>query len=125
MVQNELVHSGAVEPNVAGKGLVPEAKTAGFTVYSLRKPRNDAGLERGPRKPKRKVRVKAAKRGPGRPPVYDGNERRIVAAALKKYGYTHGLVFLRKERKLTVSKTLARSVAEEHGITFKRGRPAA
>jgi hypothetical protein len=57
--------------------------------------------------------------------VYDGTDRRLVAAALKKYGYTKGRIFLRKERKLKVSLTLCRQVAEEVGITFKRGRPAA
>ena len=65
-----------------------------------------------------------AKRGRGRPPVYNGQHRRIVAAALRHHGLTKGLEFLAKERNLKVSLTLARAVAKKEGITFTRGRPA-
>jgi transposase len=114
MVQNER--------NFGGRGIVAEASTEGFKVFRM--PRSDRGVARGPRKVKR-VKASKAKRGPGRPRVYDGQDRRIIAAALRKYGYTHGLKFLRKERKLKISKTVARAVAAEVGLTFKRGRPAA
>ena len=110
MVQNEL--------NFGGKGGVVEASTEGFKVFRM--PRSDRGVARGPRKRKRTV-----KRGPGRPRVYDGQDRRVVAAALRKYGITGARKFLRKERKLKVSVTLCRQVAEAEGITFKRERPAA
>lgn len=122
MAQNELVHSGVVELAHAGA----EVSTGGFYVYRM--PRIDKGVVRGPRKevkPVKPVKVDGAKRGPGRPRVYNGTQRRIVAAALKKYGYTKGREFLRKERKLKVSQTLCKQVAESEGITFKRGRPAA
>jgi transposase len=112
MAQNELTHNGG------------EVSIEGFKVFRM--PRSDRGVARGPRKASKPEKVfKAGKRGPGRPRVYNGTQRRIVAAALRKYGYTHGLAFLRKERKLKVSKTLARQVAQEVGLTFKRGRPAA
>ena len=92
----------------------------------LRKPRSDKGVPRGPRKPaKVEKTAPKGKRGPGRPRVYNGQDRRIVAAALKKYGLTKGLEFLAKERKLKVSLTLARSVAEQYGIKFTIGRPVA
>lgn len=110
MAQNELTHNGG------------EVSIEGFKVFRM--PRSDRGVARGPRQKIVKV-DKVGKRGPGRPRVYNGTQRRIVAAALRKYGYTHGLAFLRKERKLKVSKTLARAVAEEVGLTFKRGHPAA
>ncbi len=104
MAQNELVHSGKDET------------TEGFYVFRM--PYN--------RKAKRKAKAKVAKRsGPGRPRVYNGIVRRTIASYLRKHGYTHGLKLLKKERKLKVSQTLARSVAEEAGLTFKRGRPAA
>jgi hypothetical protein len=64
------------------------------------------------------------KRGRGRPPVYNGNQRRRVATALRKFGLTKGLAFL-KEHGLIVSQTLAYDVAVEKGITFVRGRPKA
>lgn len=113
MAQNELTHNGG------------EVSIEGFKVFRM--PRSDRGVARGPRQKIVKVDKvdKVGKRGPGRPRVYNGTQRRIVAAALRKYGYTHGLAFLRKERKLKVSKTLARKVAKEVGLTFKRGRPAA
>ena len=92
----------------------------------LRKPRSDKGVPRGPRKPaKVEKTAPKGKRGPGRPRVYNGQDRRIVAAALKKYGLTKGLEFLAKERKLKVSLTLARSVAEQYGIKSTIGRPVA
>ena len=110
----------------------PLGTTEGFEVFSLRKQRSDKGVARGPRevkpvKAKAKSKPAAPKtgRGPGRPRVYDGQDRRIIAAALKKLGYTKGLEFLRKERKLDISMTVARDVAKDQGITFKRGRPAA
>lgn len=123
MALSELVHSvvNEVGPQCRGK-----LTTEGFYVYRM--PRADKGVERGPRKevkPVKASKVDSAKRGPGRPRVYNGTVRRIVAAALRKLGYTHGEAFLRKERKLKVSKTFLRSVAEAEGITFKRGRPAA
>ena len=121
MVQSELVHSGADEHVRTANS--PLETNDGFYVYRM--PRADKGVARGPRKEVKPVKVSKAKRGPGRPRVYNGTQRRIVAAALRKFGYTKGLEFLRKERKLKVSKTLARDVAEEVGLTFKRGRPAA
>lgn len=126
-VKNELVHRNVTEHISTANCPLPT--TEGFNVF--RKERTDKGIPRGPRavKPVKPVKVAkskvAAKRGPGRPRVYDGNHRRTVASYLKKYGYTKGLELLRKERKLKVSMTLARSVAEAEGITFKRGRPAA
>lgn len=62
------------------------------------------------------------KRGPGRPRVYNSFARRRVATALRKFGLTRGLAFLRSQG-LTVSQTLAYDVARENGITFQRGRP--
>lgn len=119
MAQNELVHRGiGTVPHVCG-----DVVTEGFKVFRM--PRSDRGVARGPRKVEKSVKVKAGKRSPGRPRVYNGTQRRIVAAALRHYGYTKGLEFLRKERALEVSMTLARDVAKEVGITFKRGRPAA
>jgi len=107
-----------------GEAMVPAPGS--FEIYSdgvenvapkLRKPRSDKGVPRS-------ERVKA-KRSPGRPLVYNGTDRRIVAAALRKYGYTKGLEFLRTERKLKVSLTLARAVAKANSIEFQRGRPKA
>lgn len=63
-------------------------------------------------------------RGPGRPRVYNGYARRRVATALRKYGLTNGLAFL-KFQGMIVSQTLALAVAAEKGITFTRGRPKA
>jgi hypothetical protein len=100
MAKNELVH-------VCGSEMVE-----GFKVLPL--------VVRKPRKAKVVVKGKA-----GRPRVYNGTHRRIVAAALKKHGLTKGLVFLAKERKLKVSMTLAIAVAKEHKLTFERGRPKA
>ncbi len=114
MVQNEL--------NFGGRQSVQET-SEGFYIYRM--PRSDKGVERGKRKVKRAKRAVAQKRGPGRPRVYDAATRRTVASYLRKYGYTHGLKKLRKERKIKVSKTVARAVAAEMGLTFKRGRPAA
>jgi len=71
------------------------------------------------------VKVKKVKVKAGRPRVYNGTHRRIVAAALKKHGLTRGLVFLEKERNLKVSMTLAIAVAKEYKIVFERGRPKA
>lgn len=137
---SEVVHSGAAELVHSGeKEFVsvpncPMPSTEGFEVFPLteekkpRKQRSDKGVPRGPHQKSVKVKrksVKVTERGPGRPRVYNGTQRRIVAAALKHYGYTKGLEFLHKERGLSVSKTLARSVAKEVGLTFKRGRPAA
>ena len=76
------------------------------------------------RKP-RKAKVAEVKGKAGRPRVYNGTHRRIVAAALKKHGLTKGLLFLEKERNLKVSMTLAIAVAKEHKIVFERGRPKA
>jgi hypothetical protein len=74
--------------------------------------------------PKKKGKKKEkAKRKAGRPPVYNGTDRRIVAAALKKHGLTKGIAFLKAERNLTISMTLARSVAEQFELEFPRGRP--
>lgn len=64
------------------------------------------------------------KRSPGRPRVFNKMQRKIVAAAMRKYGLTKGIAFLAKERNLKVSITLCRSVAKEEGITFTLGRPA-
>lgn len=124
MARNELIGAGAQEhvsvPNT------PLETTEGFYIYRM--PRADKGVARGPRqvivKPAKIIKVNG-KRGPGRPLVYNGQARRIIAAALRKYGYTEGRNFLRKERKLKVSLTVCRNVAEKEGITFKRGRPAA
>jgi hypothetical protein len=73
--------------------------------------------------PPKKGKKGKAKRKPGRPPVYNGTDRRIVAAALKKHGLTKGIEFLKNERNLTISMTLARSVAEQFELEFPRGRP--
>lgn len=122
---NELNFGGRVSVDEHSRTAnAPLPSTEGFYVYRM--PRSDKGVERGPRKASKPVKVsKASKRGPGRPRVYNGTVRRIVASFLKKHGYTHGLALLKKERKIKVSKTVARSVAAEVGITFKRGRPAA
>jgi transposase len=125
MVTNELVHSG-VEATVEGFEVFPLPTETVETVVSKPKRGRPAGSKNKPKKP---VKVEKAapkgKRGPGRPRVYNGTHRRIVAAALKRHGLTKGIEFLASERKLAVSLTLARSVAEEFGIEFKRGRPAA
>lgn len=118
MVQSELQHSGVQEH--VGMVNPHNGMTQGFEI--LRLPRSDKGKARGPRKP---AKVSKAKRGPGRPRLYNGTDRRIVAAALKKYGLTKGIEFLATERKLVVSLTLARSVAEQFKIKFTRGRPKA
>ena len=78
-------------------------------------------------KPKRtrKAKVEKPKRKAGRPRVYNGTHRRMVAAALKKHGLTKGMEWLAKERDMKVSLTLARSVAKEMGIKFVQGRPKA
>lgn len=128
MAQNELNFGGRVVANEHVSAVnCPLPTVEGFYVYRM--PRADKGVARGPRKEVKPIKAKAkvakAGRGPGRPRVYDGTDRRIIAAALKKYGYTGGRAFLRKERKLKVSLTLCRQVAEAEGITFKRGRPAA
>lgn len=123
MALNELNFGGRTVANETGPMNRGKLTTKGFYVYRM--PRADKGVARGPRVEVKPVKVVKGKRAPGRPRVYNGTDRRIVAAALKKFGYTNGLVFLRKERKLKVSMTLARSVAKEHGIEFKRGRPAA
>jgi hypothetical protein len=115
-----------------------EAMPAGeaFEVYSdgvenpapkLRKPRSDKGVARGPRKAKvvKAVKVKAkGKRSPGRPRVFNGRQRIVIAAALRKYGLTKGIEYLEAKRSLKISLTTARSVAEEFQITFVQGRPA-
>lgn len=123
MVQNEMLHSGISE--VVGRANCPLPEVV--EIVPFRMPRSDKGVQRGPRKASKPVKVSkpSAERGPGRPRVYNGSDRRVIAAALKKYGYTGGREFLRKERKLKVSLTLCRAVAEAEGITFKRGRPAA
>jgi len=124
MAANELNFGGRVVRDEVGPQCRGKLTTEGFYVYRM--PRVDKGVERGPRKQVKPVKVKAkGERGPGRPRVYNGTDRRIVAAALKRFGYTKGREFLRKERKLKVSLTLCRQVAEAEGITFKRGRPAA
>lgn len=66
-----------------------------------------------------------AKRGRGRPVVYNGTHRRIAAAALRHNGLTGAMKFLEKERSLKVSLTFLYSVAKQFGITFLRGRPKA
>jgi transposase len=92
-----------------------EAMTDGFKVLPI---------ARGPRKSKKvKAKVnKTAKRGPGRPRVYNGSKRRQVASALKRFGLTKGIERL-AEKGLEISLTLARSVAKEQKISFTRGRP--
>lgn len=108
MVKNELVHVCGSET------------TEGFEVLPL-----EVAKVRKPRKAKVvKVAVKAKGKA-GRPRVYNGTHRRIVAAALKRHGLTKGLAFLAKERNLKVSMTLAIAVAKEHKIEFQRGRPKA
>jgi transposase len=100
------------------------AMTEGFEVLPLPV---EAPVEAKPKR-KRKAKVVVVpkgKRSPGRPRLYNGTHRRMVAAALKKHGYTKGLEFLKVERNLKVSLTLARSVAKELGLTFTRGRPKA
>jgi hypothetical protein len=109
-IVNELVHQLGAET------LVPN-----FEPYPLEvvKPLEVAEVVkvRKPRQPKVKMR--------GRPRVYNGTHRRQIAAALRKHGLTKGLIYLAKEKKLKVSLTLARSVAEEFGIFFQVGRPKA
>jgi hypothetical protein len=85
-----------------------------------RKGRSDKGVSRKAVKAKPVVTGKR-----GRPRLYNGTHRRIVAAALRKHGLTKGLEFLATERKLKVSLTLARSVAQQYGIKFVVGRPKA
>jgi hypothetical protein len=122
MAQNETNFAGreSVMEHI-GTPNAPLETIEGFKVFRM--PRSDRGVARGKRKAKKPVKV--GKRGPGRPRVYDNAVRRKVASYLRKFGYTHGLKKLRKECKIKVSKTLARAVAEEVGLTFKRGRPAA
>jgi len=98
--------------------MVQNETTEGFVVFDL--PTEEV------RKPKkRKAAKKVVKRSPGRPPVYTTAQRRTVASFLKKHGLTVGIKRLASDRKLKVSLTLARSVAEEYGVKFERGRPKA
>lgn len=106
MARNELVH--VTRQEVVRTANVPLETTKDFCVF---------GKEHKPKRNGAKLR--------GRPRVYNGTQRRQVAAALKVHGLTKGLKYLKKEKKLKVSLTLARSVAEEFGITFQRGRPIA
>ena len=109
MAQTELVHQLGAETVV------------GFEVFGGEdKPIVDLPKVVKQRKP-RVAKVKHR----GRPRVYNGTQRRQVAAALRKYGLTKALPYLAKEKKLKVSLTLARSVAEEFGIIFLKGRPVA
>ena len=102
--------------------------TVGFEVYgeaipeTVAEPCETVAEPVAPKQRKPRV-VKVKPRG--RPRVYNGTQRRQVAAALKKLGLTKALPYLAKEKNLKVSLTLARSVAEEFGIEFQRGRPAA
>jgi hypothetical protein len=112
---NELIH-------VCG-----QETTVGFEVLPL--PKRQYIRKEGSRKPGRPAKSVAVMDKPkgkvGRPRKYNGTHRRIVAAALKKFGLTKGIEFLEKERNLKVSVTLALSVKEQFGIELKRGRPAA
>ena len=128
MVTNELVSRGVVETTEGFEVFELPVETVAPSVTEVVKPKRGrpAGSKSKPKQPVKAVKVKAkAKRGPGRPRVYNGTDRRIVASALKKHGLTKGIEWLAENRKLAVSLTLARSVAEEFGIEFKRGRPAA
>jgi hypothetical protein len=107
-------------PVVAAEVPAPVAETVATTVVDappVSKPRK--------RKAKGKVKRQVKRSGPGRPPVYDGRQRRTIASVLKRHGLTKGIKALRKEKKLKVSLTTANSVAKEFGLTFRRGRPAA
>jgi hypothetical protein len=129
MVANELVLNRKAE--AVGHVIVDErvsrkceTVTDGFVVFRM--PRSDRGVPRGSykAKPVKAKPVKAAGKR-GRPRVYNGTHRRIVAGFLKKFGLTKAIKLLATERNLKVSLTLAQSVAEEFGIKFKMGRPAA
>lgn len=114
MAQNELVHVGGVEV----KRVCGAVSTKGFKVLPL--------AVYKPRKAKEVKVVKAVKaaKAVGRPRVYNGTHRRIVAAAIKRHGLTKGIAELAsREKPLKVSMTLAISVAKEFGLTFERGRP--
>ncbi len=126
MVTNELVSRGVVETVEGFEVFELPVETVAPSVTEVVKPKRGRphGSKNKPKQPVKVAKVKA-KRGPGRPRVYNGTDRRIVASALKKHGLTKGIEWLAENRKLAVSLTLARSVAEEFGIEFKRGRPAA
>lgn len=107
-----------------------EVSTANFEVFDLPRgrgrPKGSKNKTKAEAKPAKAVKAEAkpkSKRGRGRPRVYNGTQRRIVAAAIRHRGLTRGIEFLAKERGLNVSMTLARDVAEEFEISLKRGRP--
>jgi hypothetical protein len=104
-----LVSETVLTPTTVPETIVPQVDIVAQTILA--------------ETPPKKGKKGKAKRKPGRPPVYNGTDRRIVAAALKKHGLTKGIEFLRKERNLTISMTLARSVAEQFELEFPRGRP--
>jgi transposase len=127
----ELVRVNGVEAT-EGFAVLPlppverEVSTVGFEVLPLPTGRGrPKGAKNKVKEAPKPVKAEKAKRSRGRPRIYNGTHRRIVAAAIKHYGLTKGLEFLAKERNLAVSLTLARAVAKAEGITFKRGRPAA
>ncbi len=62
----------------------------------------------------------AKKRPVGRPRVYNGTDRRIIAGVIKKHGLTGALPVL-KERGIGASLQVLRTVAKDHGIVLNRG----
>lgn len=123
----ELFHSYLGEAMVAGDALEVFSEGVENSPPKLRKPRSDKGKPRGPRKEKPVVKASKpkvkGKRSPGRPRVFNGRQRIVIAAALRKKGLTKGIEYLEAKRSLKISLTTARSVAEEFGITFAQGRP--
>jgi hypothetical protein len=55
--------------------------------------------------------------------ILNGNQKKSVASALKRFGLTRGIRWLAANRGLKVSLGRAYSVAKEFNITFKAGRP--
>lgn len=106
VAQNEMLHSGSDEVT-EGFEVLPLAVEVLSVVVQKRAGRNKV------------------KGGPGRPRLYNGTDRRIIAGMLKKHGLTGGIKHLETERQMKISLTTARSVAEEFEIVFARGRPAA
>lgn len=122
MAQNEIVGS-KVNEIVANRKAEVVLKRA--VILALP---GEVKVVKSKAKNKKEVKVKVkvkAKRGPGRPRVYNGTHRRIIAAALKHYGLTGGMAYLAKERGLKISLTLANAVAKAEKIKFTRGRPKA
>ncbi len=98
----------------------------------LRKQRADKGLKRGPyvmevKPTKPRVKVEKPKGKPGRPPVYNDLDRKIMEEALRQYGLTRAQRVLKERggRCTNVSVITLQAVAKKKGITFRMGRPVA